>query len=215
MEIYWICYFDSFYLDGGGYNLTRGGDGSNGTEVSEETKKKISDSKIGEKNPNWRKSPSEETRQKQRDAMSGDKSYWFDKHLPEETRQKISDTLKGTKMPEETKKKISESTKGEKNHNFRKPISNEQKGKMDKGKELRKNSMTEYEYRLSLSLQSSSLSLENVLEVKRMLSDEMGNSDIAKHFGVSTHIIWDIKKGNTWAWLTSESKEEGKNERFV
>lgn len=45
-EIYWICLYDSFNT---GYNMTRGGEGHSGKEVSVETRSKISESikKIG------------------------------------------------------------------------------------------------------------------------------------------------------------------------
>jgi group I intron endonuclease len=62
MEIYWICYYNSFRGDGGGYNLTRGGDGNWCWEASEENRKIASDAKKGEKN------------------------YWFGKKLTKEHR---------------------------------------------------------------------------------------------------------------------------------
>jgi len=39
MEIYWICYHNSYVLDGGGYNLTRGGEGTHDYKWTEEQKK--------------------------------------------------------------------------------------------------------------------------------------------------------------------------------
>lgn len=44
MEIYWISYYNAYYLDGGGYNLTRGGDGALGTIPTKETRKRWSKS---------------------------------------------------------------------------------------------------------------------------------------------------------------------------
>jgi group I intron endonuclease len=74
-----------------GYNTTEGGDGTLGMELSEETRKKIS-----EKN-------------------SGSNHYCFGKHLSEEIRRRISEKHKGKKLTKEHRKKISE------NHaNFRK-----------------------------------------------------------------------------------------------
>jgi hypothetical protein len=66
-----------------------------GKHLSEETKKKISESHKGEKNPN------------------------FGKHLSEETKKKMSEARLGKKITEETRKKLSEShiglQSGEKN----------------------------------------------------------------------------------------------------
>ena len=93
-----------------GYNLTTGGESSS---HSEETKRKISESKTGERNPNYGKPRSAETRRKQSEAN------------------------KGKKRAPETKRKISESKTGEKNPNYGKPISEETKRKMseaNKGK---------------------------------------------------------------------------------
>lgn len=68
-----------------GYNATKGGE-----VVSEETKKKLSKSKTGKKNPN------------------------YGKHLSEEYRKKISESKMGSSHSEETKRKIRESCKNKK-----------------------------------------------------------------------------------------------------
>lgn len=65
-----------------GYNSSEYGSGN--YERTDETKKKISESKIGEKNPN------------------------FGKHFSEEHKKKLSEALSGHEVSEETRKKISE-----------------------------------------------------------------------------------------------------------
>ena len=85
-------------LSPGGYNLREGG-GANG-KLSDQTKQKISDAQRGEKNHNFRKTPSEETRQKNREAHLGEKHPMW-----------------GVPRREETIQKIIESTLGEKHHN--------------------------------------------------------------------------------------------------
>ena len=80
-------------------NRTVGGDGSSGTVVSAETRKKLSLAGIGEKNPFFGKSHSEESNQKNREAHIG-------KINSEETRKKISIGGKGKKRSPETKNKI-------------------------------------------------------------------------------------------------------------
>jgi hypothetical protein len=104
-----------------------------GTKDSDETRKKKSLARIGEKNPNWGKHRSEEVKQKIRNALLGRK-------MPEELKRKISETSKkiwnkpdklefiqnlniGRKHSEETKRKVSESKKG-------KPRSDELKEKL-------------------------------------------------------------------------------------
>ena len=61
-EKYWIDYLKTFYKEGFGYNLTKGGEGLNGFSHSEATKNKISKSK---------KNPSNEVREKHSKANRG------------------------------------------------------------------------------------------------------------------------------------------------
>ena len=92
-----------------GYNISHGG---NINKMSEETKKKISESKKGEKNPMYGKHHSDEAKQKVSESRKGEKHHLFGKHLPEETRRKISASLNGRKHTEEELRKMSESLKG-------------------------------------------------------------------------------------------------------
>lgn len=135
MEIYWIAYFNSFMDDGGGYNLTRGGEGLYKSSVSttekrkrlysgenasfygrkhtEETKKRMSESAIG-------RVTSEETKKKISMAKSGDKNPLLGTHHSEETNKKISESNKkfwenkSRVMSDETKAKITASSLGRK-----------------------------------------------------------------------------------------------------
>jgi group I intron endonuclease len=105
----------------GGYNLMEGG-GSKG-RPSEETKKKMSDAKSGEKCYWFGKTRTEESKKKQSDAISGEKNHMFGKTRTEEAKKKQSDAISGEKHPmfgkehtDETKQKMSEAQSGEKNH---------------------------------------------------------------------------------------------------
>ena len=69
-----------------------------GKHLSEESRKKLSESKKG-------KHRSEETRKKISESKKG-------KHLSVETRKKLSESIKGKHRSEETRKKMSESHKG-------------------------------------------------------------------------------------------------------
>ncbi|AGE49237.1 GIY-YIG catalytic domain-containing endonuclease [Acanthocystis turfacea Chlorella virus Br0604L] len=121
-------------LSPNGYNLKGGG--GNG-KPSEETKKKISAAKIGEKNHNYGKTLTDETKQKISIAISGEKNHMFGRTGEDHpmfgrthtgvTKEKMSVTASGEKNPfygqkhtEETKKKMSEARKGEKNPNSKK-----------------------------------------------------------------------------------------------
>jgi hypothetical protein len=121
-------------------NLTDGGEGME--NPSEETRRKLSESRMGEKNHNFGKPLSDTTKQKLRDCnlgkklseetcikmsirMTGEGHPMFDKHHREDSKQKMREQklgkMDGEKNPffgkthnEESSKKISESGKGRK-----------------------------------------------------------------------------------------------------
>ena len=82
-----------------------------GKHHSAEARKKMSESKKGEKCYIFGKHLSEETRKKISEANKGEKCYIFGKHLSEETRKKISEAHKGKQVSEETRQKLSEAIK--------------------------------------------------------------------------------------------------------
>lgn len=98
------------------YNKSDGGDGgalrkgktpwNKGKQMSDEMKKKLSESTKG-------KRLSEETKQKMSEAKKGHPGYWLGKHHTEEQKKKISEAWEYDKhFTEETKRKISEAKKG-------------------------------------------------------------------------------------------------------
>lgn len=96
-EEYWISKYDSFN-NNLGYNLTSGG--GQGTKVSDITKKKLSDQRIGkftgEDNPFFGKTHSEELKERVRQMNienCGDKHYFYGKHHSEETKAKTRETI--------------------------------------------------------------------------------------------------------------------------
>lgn len=70
-----------------GYNISLGGETGN---HSEESRRKLSESKKGAKNPNYGKKISEETKKKLSEALRGKNNPNYGKHHSEETRKKIS-----------------------------------------------------------------------------------------------------------------------------
>lgn len=91
-----------------GYNLSSGGEATNaGCKLSEEARKRISESRKGEKHP------------------------YYGKKLSEEHRQKLGDSHRGKHIWNETQRKqISERQTGEKNHMYGKHPSEETRNKM-------------------------------------------------------------------------------------
>jgi|WetSurSiteA1Bulk_404760.scaffolds.fasta_scaffold08726_2 group I intron endonuclease len=142
MEIYFVAYYNSFFLDGNGYNLSRGGEGifghkhsdetkikiglkHRGKIVSEETRKKLSEFNTGKHYSEEVKKKMSESRKGENNpmfGMSGEKSPNFGKVMPEETKKKLSNAKKGIGKgnknflgkhhSEETKKKLSDIQKG-------------------------------------------------------------------------------------------------------
>lgn len=121
-EIEWIEYYDSFYC---GYNLTLGGIVSR--ICTEETRKKLSESRKGKTPWIFGKHHSEETKHKISESNKGQligiRNPMYGKHHSKESREKMPEATKGrnhpfygTHLKESTKQKISSSNKGK--HNF-------------------------------------------------------------------------------------------------
>lgn len=96
-----------------------------GMRHSEESKKKISESRKGkyggEDNPFYGKHHTEEAKRKISEAHKG-KSIWKGKHHSEESKRKNSEAHKGKHHSEETRKKMSESRKGKKRGPYKRKI---------------------------------------------------------------------------------------------
>ena len=91
-EIWWIDYLSTY---DNGYNLTTGGEGSNGHKMTEEAKRHLSEINKGPLSPKYGKPISEETRQKMSEAAKRVK------HGPmsDEHKQSISKAHKGKPKP--------------------------------------------------------------------------------------------------------------------
>ena len=111
-EISMIKQYDSFGVNG--YNMTIGGDGVGS----------------GKSHPNFGKLLSEETKKKMSIAKLGEKCWIYGKHHSGDTKNKISISNLGKKHSEESKNKISIALSGENNPFFGKHLSKEHKKKM-------------------------------------------------------------------------------------
>jgi hypothetical protein len=106
VEIEMIKKHDTFES---GYNLNLGGGSNIGFKHTEEAKKRISESRMGEKNPNYGKygeknhnfgkTRSKESKKKMSEAHMGEKNHNYGKHPTEETKRKISESHMGEKNP--------------------------------------------------------------------------------------------------------------------
>jgi hypothetical protein len=132
-------------LSPGGYNLKGGG--SNG-KPSEETKRKMREAQLGEKNHAYGKMPSEETKQKMSEINIGKivseetkkklREANIGKTLSEEHKQKISEANTGKIRTEEVKQKLGDARLGEKNNMYGKTHTKEAKQKMSESKKGKK-----------------------------------------------------------------------------
>lgn len=84
------------------YNVSRvAGNGTRGTTLSEEHRRKISESQVG-------RTHSEETKRKMSDAAKGRPNAYKGIPISEDHKRKISESKKGHTVSEETRRKISE-----------------------------------------------------------------------------------------------------------
>ena len=109
LEIYFIELYNSFWENGKGYNLTRGGENAFGTIWNEERRKEMSKRVSGKNHWNYGKNTPAETIEKMKNSQYG-------KTMSLEARKKLSITNSGTGNPNygkvtpaETREKISNS----------------------------------------------------------------------------------------------------------
>lgn len=169
------------------------GNGMFGKKHSEKTKALIAKSKenlssetrqqMSESHKGW--SPSEETRQQMSVRWIGDKNPNFGKPLSDITKQKLSEAMTGRTVSEEVKQKLSILFKGRKPSNYGKKASDETKQKLS-------------ELFSGENNPRAKLTRAQVVEIKRLLSENVAVKDLVTTYNVSGGIIRDIRSGRTW-----------------
>ena len=159
LEVAYIANFNTVAPHG--YNLTYGGSHS---IPSENTRRKMSKSRKGEKNSFYGKRHSEETLRKLSDAKKGENNPNFNRTFSEEHRRKLSRTLKGNRnsagstRSEEHRRKLSRTLKGRTfSEEHRRKLSKAKKGKPRSEEYLQKRRLPEYAsaHKFFLSLPSN------------------------------------------------------------
>ncbi len=86
LEVEYISKYNTLYPNG--YNIQTGG--TKGKKHCEESRLRMSESKKGNKNPNFGKSRNENTKLKISEAKSGGKHHFYGKQLTQEHKEKLS-----------------------------------------------------------------------------------------------------------------------------
>lgn len=94
-EIYYINLFNS--LCPNGYNIQTGG--NKGKQHCEESRERMRQAKLGDKNPNFGKPRDDETKQKISEAKQGENHHFFGKELSHEHKLNLSKAHKKDDLP--------------------------------------------------------------------------------------------------------------------
>lgn len=108
-EIYWISKLNTKEI---GYNMTNGGEGTQGYVPNEETRTKLSLIFSGKNNPHYGKTHTEKTKINLSLKKLGENNPFYGKVLSDEHRMKISAAKMGKIKSEQTRKKMSSSKRG-------------------------------------------------------------------------------------------------------
>ena len=146
-----------------------------GFKMTEESKRKISESKKGKKNPNYGKHPSDETRKKMSESHKGHKGIPFS----DEHKKKISEARKGVKNPN-----FGRNMSGKNNPFFGKKHSKETIEKMSESHKKEKLSYETLE-RMSEDHKKINLSLETIERMSKSASNKKGINSPNYRGGIS------------------------------
>ena len=161
------------------------------TEKTKELMKKNHADYKKENHPQWGKHHSEETCKKISESNSGENHPMWGKPRSEETKQKIGIGNKGKVISEEMRRNMSEAAKN------RPPMTEETKEKIGRS-QIGTIHSEETKEKMAFSARTRVLELEQVIEIKRLLSLGHRQIDIAKMMDISRGIVWGIKHERTW-----------------
>jgi group I intron endonuclease len=182
MEIYWIAYYNSYIGDGGGYNLTRGGDGA--LDPTEENRKKKSKTSLGNTWNIGRIKTPEEIK-KFSDSLKLNGSSRGSKNamskLTEEDVVKIKVMLNNKILGKDIAKIVNVTTA---------TIS-----RIKNGKIWNHVFIENIKYKTKKSLNKI-----QVIEIKSLLKSGMLQKEIAKIYNVTPKCISDINTERNWRW---------------
>lgn len=173
IEERYIEYFESFNPNVG-YNLSKYAEGSGGYEISEETRRKLSEKATGRK-------VSEETRKKLSEAKKGELNPFFGKKHSEESKIKIGKNKIG-KKPNENQLKALELGRGTKAY------TEETYQKLREAKQGEKSS-------------SAKLTETNILQLLVELKNGVPYKELSEKYNISIAQISRIKNKKRWGYL--------------
>jgi len=183
LEQKYIKQFNSLHPNG--YNLTTGG---NQNIMCQETREKLSKSKLKNKNPMYGKPVSKETREKLSEAHSGEKNHFYGKTHTEETKKKMANAKKGTTKSEEFKIKMSKRMTGTNHPFYGKHRTEESKRKISESSKGK--------------IYSSKLTKEEAAEIKHLFAKNVNRANIAKLYNISARHVYFIGAGKSWKEVT-------------
>lgn len=140
------CWMDFYQVTKYGYNICPNAASNLGRKCSDVTKKKMSESRKGKKNPNFGKKCPEwqkELISKASRGKTGEKSHNFGRKHSDESKKKISDAGRDRLVSKETREKISKANTGRKySKESKRKMSASQKGRIISEEHKRKLSMS-------------------------------------------------------------------------
>jgi group I intron endonuclease len=171
---------NSYWINGKGYNLTWGGDGwVSGQKHTEETKKKMSESRKGSNNPMFGRHLTDEQRKRRCESSKGSNNNFYGKKHTEETKAKIREKRKNQVITEEMKEKIRKRLKGKKRSKETiEKISNSLKNRKLTKEHIQKMSEVRRKYNDDI-----------LLYIKKMLNEGISRKIIANKIGFSYSTI--------------------------
>ena len=169
------------------YNMTDGGDGQRrGWSPSDETRQKMSESHVGEKNSFYGKTHSNETRQKISQANKGRTSARLGMSCSNETKEKMRAAKLGKQSPLKGRKGTPNS------QDRRTKISNSLKGRSKTDEHRRKIGLGN-----TGKVGSNKLTWEQVDKIRAM-ADYVSQKELALLFSVSPSAIMNIVNNKSW-----------------